>query len=143
MAETVAAAPYVNVPAEVIVDRILGRYRNGLGREWTDPAPIAFHADGAVNFPYPSDGVWFLTQFKRWGLVGRHPEYAAIAAAVNQVELYREAAGAVGVALPASPVRSARLIDGAIWSGADPARHADAQAIRADKLSSLTRSNPA
>jgi nitrate/nitrite transport system substrate-binding protein len=140
MAEIVAAAPYVNVPAEVIVDRILGRYQNGLGREWTDPAPMKFHADGAVNFPYLSDGMWFLTQFRRWGLLGVDPDYAAVATAVNRVDLYREAAAAVGVPLPSAPVRTARLIDGTAWSGVDPANYAASHAIRADRTPFVHRS---
>ena len=131
MAETVAAERYANVPVEVIVDRILGRYQNGLGRTWTDPAPMKFHADGAVNFPYPSDGMWFLTQFRRWGFLADHPDYAAVAAAVNRVALYREAAAAVGVPLPASDVRAARLVDGAVWTGADPEQYAALHPIHA------------
>jgi nitrate/nitrite transport system substrate-binding protein len=131
MAETIAGEPYVNVPVNVIVDRILGRYQDGLGRTWTDAAPMKFFADGAVNFPYLSDGQWFMTQFKRWGLLSGDPDYAGTAAAVNRIDLYREAAAAVGVALPPEPVRSARLIDGAAWSGRDAARYAQAHAIHA------------
>jgi nitrate/nitrite transport system substrate-binding protein len=131
MAETIAAPRYVDVPVELILDRILGHYQNGLGRTWTDPAPMKFYAEGAVNFPYLSDGMWFLTQFKRWGLLTEHPDYAGVAAAVNRIDLYREAAGAVGVALPAEPMRSVRLMDGAAWSGQDPLRFAQAHDIRA------------
>ncbi len=128
MAETVAAEAYVNVPVEVIVDRILGRYQNGLGRTWVEPAPMKFHADGAVNFPYPSDGMWFLTQFKRWGLIAEHPDYLGVATEVNCVGLYSQAAGARGVPLPAEPMRTARLIDGALWTGRDPDKFAPSQA---------------
>jgi nitrate/nitrite transport system substrate-binding protein len=135
MAETVAREAYVNVPVEVMVDRILGRYQNGLGRAWIDPAPMSFHAAGAVNFPYLSDGMWFLTQFKRWGLVAEHPDYFTVAAAVNRVDLYREAAAAVGVPSPAEPTRTARLIDGALWTGRDPERFAAPRAGLAESES--------
>jgi len=130
-ARALAAPAYIGAPPEVIVERLQGRYRDGLGRTWTDPHPMRFHADGAVNFPYLSDGMWFMTQFKRWGLLREHPDYLAVAGAVNQLDLYREAAAQVGVALPAEPLRGSRLIDGALWSGRDPARYAEAQAIRA------------
>jgi nitrate/nitrite transport system substrate-binding protein len=131
MAATIAGEAFVNAPVEVIVDRILGRYQNGLGETWIDPAPMKFHAEGAVNFPYPSDAMWFMTQFRRWGLVAEHPDYAAVAAAVNRTELYREAAAALGVPLPAAPVRTARLVDGAVWDGREPARYARSHAIHA------------
>jgi len=131
MAGAVAAARYVDVPVELIVDRILGRYQDGLGRTWNDPAPMKFHADGAVNFPWLSDGMWFLTQFKRWGLLPEHPDYEAVAAAVNRVDLYREAAGALGVSVPSQTLRTSRLIDGAFWSGNDPRHYAQTHAIHA------------
>jgi nitrate/nitrite transport system substrate-binding protein len=92
---------------------------------------MRFFADGAVNFPYLSDGMWFMTQFKRWGLLREHPDYLAVSAAVNRIQLYREAAAQVGVDVPAAPMRSARLIDGALWTGRDPARFAEAHPIHA------------
>ena len=131
MAETIANPAYVNVPVEVIVDRILGRYQDGLGHSWRDPAPMKFHADGAANYPYPSDGMWFMTQFRRWGLLSAEPDYAAVAGAVNRLDVYGQAAGALGIPLPSEPVRAARLIDGAVWTGREPERFAAAYAARA------------
>lgn len=131
MARTLAAAPYIDAPMDVILDRIQGRYQDGLGRTWTDPRPMRFFADGAVNFPYLSDGMWFMTQFRRWGLLPAHPDYLAVSAAVNQIALYREAAAQLGVALPREPLRTSRLIDGAVWTGRDPAQFVDAQPIHA------------
>ncbi|HEX7440427.1 MAG TPA: CmpA/NrtA family ABC transporter substrate-binding protein, partial [Caldimonas sp.] len=68
MAETIADKSYVNTSVDAINQRILGRYQNGLGKTWDDPNHMKFFNDGAVNFPYLSDGMWFLTQHKRWGL---------------------------------------------------------------------------
>jgi nitrate/nitrite transport system substrate-binding protein len=131
MAAAISTQPFVDVPVDAIEDRILGRYDNGLGRTWRDPHPMRFFGDGAVNFPYPSDGMWFLTQFRRWGLLPEHPDYAAVAAQVNQVALYREAAASLGVPAPAEPLRSARLIDGKTWTGRDPRAFAQSFAIAA------------
>ena len=77
MAETVAEKSYVNTGVDAINQRILGRYQNGLGKTWDDPNHMKFFNDGAVNFPYLSDGMWFLTQHKRWGLIKEHPDYLA------------------------------------------------------------------
>jgi len=65
MAETVAQKSYINTSVDAINQRILGRYQNGLGKTWDDPNHMKFFNDGAVNFPYLSDGMWFLTQHKR------------------------------------------------------------------------------
>ncbi len=53
---------------------------------------MKFFNDGAVNYPYLSDGMWFLTQHKRWGLLKDHPDYLAVAKQINQTELYKQAA---------------------------------------------------
>ena len=59
---------YVNAPAPVIAGRMKGEYEDGKGGKWKDPDYMKFFADGEVNFPYLSHGIWFLTQHKRWGL---------------------------------------------------------------------------
>ncbi len=130
-ARLISGKAYVNAPAAVIEQRFLGHYQDGLGNSWQDPHAMAFCKDGAVNFPYHSDGMWFLTQFKRWGLLAEHPDYAAVAAAVNQTALYGEAATALGLSVPSSPLRSSTLIDGKVWDGSDPAAYADSFAVKA------------
>ena len=131
MAETVAAKAYVNTSVDVIGERILGRYQNGLGKTWDDPNHMKFFADGEVNFPYLSDGMWFLTQHKRWGLLKSHPDYLATAKQINRTALYAEAASQLNVSVPKSPMRSSKLMDGVAWDGSDPARYADAFKVKA------------
>ena len=73
-AETVAAKAYVNTDMDVILERMLRRYSNGLGKSRDDRNHMKFYSDGAANFPYLSDGMWFLTQHKRWGLLKGDPD---------------------------------------------------------------------
>jgi nitrate/nitrite transport system substrate-binding protein len=124
MAETIAAPAYVNTSVDVINQRILGRYQNGLGKTWDDPNHMKFYNEGAVSFPYYSDGMWFLTQHRRWGLIKSDPDYLAIAKQVNRVELYKEAAAQVKAPLPKEPLRSSKLLDGVVWDGRDPKKYA-------------------
>ncbi|MGZ5790476.1 MAG: ABC transporter substrate-binding protein, partial [Burkholderiaceae bacterium] len=131
MAETVADKSYVNTGVEAINQRILGNYRNGLGKTWTDPNHMKFFNDGAVNFPYLSDGMWFLTQHKRWGLLKDHPDYLKVAKEINQVDLYKQVASAMKINVPKDVMRSSKLIDGVTWDGKDPAKYADSFKIRA------------
>ena len=130
MADTIADKAYVNTSVDVINQRILGRYQNGLGRTWDDPNYMKFYNDGAVNFPYLSDGMWFLTQHKRWGLLKEHPDYLAVAKHINQIDLYKEAAAQVKVSVPKDPMRSSKLIDGVVWDGKDPKKYADGFKVR-------------
>ena len=125
MAETVADKSYVNTSVDVINQRILGRYQNGLGKTWDDPNHMKFFNDGAVTFPYLTDGMWFLTQHKRWGLLKEHPDYLAVARKVNQIDLYKQAATMAKISVPKDAMRSVKMIDGVVWDGKDPAKYAD------------------
>ena len=129
-AETIAQKAYVNTDVEVIYERMLGRYSNGLGRSWDDKNYMKFFNDGAVTFPYLSDGMWFLTQHKRWGLLKDDPDYLAVARKVNRIDIYKQAAAAVGVSLPKSDMRSSKMIDGVVWDGKDPKKYAAAFKVK-------------
>ena len=135
MAEVVAQKSYINTSVDVINQRILGRYSNGvgggLGKTWDDPNHMKFFNDGAVNFPYLSDGMWFLTQHKRWGLLKDHPDYQAVAKQINQIDLYKQVASALNVSVPKDVLRTSKLMDGVVWDGKDPKKYADGFKIKA------------
>jgi nitrate/nitrite transport system substrate-binding protein len=124
VAKIIASKSYVNAPEEVILGRFLGNYDNGNGKAWKDPNYMKFYNDGFVNFPHLSDGMWFLTQHRRWGLLQQDPDYLTVAKQVNQVELYKQVAAQVKVPVPASPMRTSKLIDGVTWDGKDPKAYA-------------------
>ncbi len=130
MAETVANTAYVNTSVDVINQRILGRYQNGLGKTWDDPNHMKFFNDGAVTFPYLSDGMWFLTQHRRWGLLKTDPDYLGVAKAINKIDLYKQAASQVKVNMPKDAMRSSKMVDGVVWDGKDPKKYAMAFAVK-------------
>jgi nitrate/nitrite transport system substrate-binding protein len=129
-AETIATKSYVNTDADVILGRILGQYDNGIGKKWVDPDYMQFYNNGLVTFPYLSDGLWFLTQHKRWGLLKEHPDYLVVAKKINRIEIYKQAAALTGTPLPASEMRTSTMMDGKLWDGTDPAAFADSFAIK-------------
>jgi len=92
---------------------------------------MKFYNDGLVNYPYLSDGMWFLTQHKRWGLLKQDVDYLAVAKAINKTELYKQAASIVGVPVPKSDFRTSKLIDGVVWDGKDPKKYAASFKIKA------------
>lgn len=123
-AALLAAPGCLGLPAPLIAGRLNGEYFDGLGAFWRDPHAVRFHDEGRVNFPYWSDGMWFLTQFRRWGLLRDEPDYLACAQRVNRTALYSAAADALGVELPTSPMRTSRLFDGRVWDGSEPSGYA-------------------
>ncbi|MCW8157504.1 nitrate ABC transporter substrate-binding protein [Stutzerimonas stutzeri] len=123
-AQLIAGREYVDAPLAAIESRFLGAYEDGLGNVWNDEHPLRFFAGGAANVPYLSDGLWFITQLWRWGLLRQDPDYQQVAQQVQQIELYRQAAETLGITVPESPMRSATLMDGKTWDGTEPAAYA-------------------
>ncbi len=130
VATTIADKSYVNAPVEVIEGRFMGHYDNGIGKKWEDPNMMRFYNDGAVNFPYLSDGMWFLTQHKRWGLLKDDPDYLGVAKKINQIDIYKQAAALTKTPVPKEVMRSSKLIDGVVWDGKDPKAYAAGFKVR-------------
>ncbi len=131
MAETIAEKSYVNTSVDAINQRILGRYTNGMGKNWDDSNFMKFYNDGAVNFPYLSDGMWFLTQHKRWGLIKEHPDYLKVATEINKIDIYKQAATASKTPVPKDTMRTSKLMDGVVWDGKNPKAYADGFKVHA------------
>jgi ABC-type nitrate/sulfonate/bicarbonate transport system substrate-binding protein len=117
---------YIGIDEALIARRLA---REGVSPE-SNRLPVRFFEDGTVNYPRAADGVWFLTQYERWGMIARRDDYREIAAAINQTQLYREAAQSIGIAIPAETA-SQVLIDGRVWDGSDPQGYAQGFEIRA------------
>ena len=129
-AEVVSDKAYVNTDKDVILERMLGRYSDGIGKTWDDPDAMHFYNDGYVTYPFLSDGMWFMTQHRRWGLLKQDVDYLAIAKQVNQIELYKQAATLAKAPVPKDPMRSTKMIDGVVWDGKDPKKYANSFKIK-------------
>jgi nitrate/nitrite transport system substrate-binding protein len=130
VSQIIAQKSYVNTEESVIEGRMKGEYDNGIGKKWKDANYMKFYNDGKVNFPYLSDGTWFLTQHKRWGLLKEDVDYMAVAKQVNQIEVYKQAAAAAKVPLYPE-LRTSKLVDGVVWDGKDPKAYAASFKIKA------------
>ena len=130
-AQLLSGEEYLDAPLSAIEPRLLGNYDDGLGHHWHDPHALRFFAGGSVNQPWLSDAMWFMTQFRRWGLLRHDPDYLGVARQVQQTALYRAAAASVGVPLASDDLRSSQLIDGKVWDGSDPAGYARSFALHA------------
>jgi nitrate/nitrite transport system substrate-binding protein len=75
--------------------------------------------------------MWFMTQFKRWGLLKSAHDYLAVAKKVNRTDLFLDAANAMDIGVPNELMRSSRLIDGVLWDGSDPDAYINQFSIRA------------
>lgn len=135
-AQLICGSDYVDAPLSAVLPRFLGQYEDGLGHAWLDTHPLRFFGDGEVNMPWLSDGLWFMTQFRRWGLLKEEPDYLGTARQIHQLEIYCQAAKALGVTVPQQPMRSSTLMDGKVWDGSDPQAYAASFAIHSRNESS-------
>jgi nitrate/nitrite transport system substrate-binding protein len=122
-----SAEEYLGLPAALINAQWQGAAIHAAGYA----LEIDFYDDGRVNYPYLSDGLWFLTQFLRWGMVRDDADLQDLVRDVNQTAIYRAAARSLDIPLPASAWRDSVLMDGTPWHGDAPERYAQSFAIRA------------
>jgi len=93
--EIVSKATYINCPPDIILGRLQGHYDFGDGRKTEDPNYMIF-SDRNCNYPQPKYAKWFLSQYRRWGMVEGAPDYQGIAKEVMRTDLYEEAMKEIG-----------------------------------------------
>lgn len=123
MAEVVAQPQYVNTTKEIILGRMLGDYDYGDGRKEKDKYYMTFF-DRQTTFPLKSHGVWWLSQFRRWGMVKEPPDYKAVVDRVHRPDIYREVAREMSLETPREDMRKETLFDGVTFDPADPEKYA-------------------
>lgn len=127
-AAIVSAATYINCDKDLILGRLQGHYDFGDGRTKEDPNYMIFH-DRNCNYPQPKYAKWFLTQFRRWGLVTGAPDYEGIAKQVMRPDLYEAAMKEVGYAHGGLDNKPETLFDGVTYDPAKPEDYAKGFAV--------------
>jgi nitrate/nitrite transport system substrate-binding protein len=128
MAEVVSQPQYINCPKEIILGRLLGEYDYGDGRKEKDKYYMTFF-DRQTNFPLKSHGVWWLTQFRRWGMVKEPPDYKGLVDRVHRPDIFREVAREMGVETPREDMKKETLFDGVTFDPAEPEKYAKGFAV--------------
>ncbi len=110
-AKIVSSASYINCPEDVILGRLQGKYLYGDGRKLRDPNYMIF-SDRNCNYPQAKYAKWWLTQFRRWGLVEGAPDYAGVAKEVMRGDIYAEAMKEIGYTKGVADDSAETLFDG-------------------------------
>ena len=124
-AEVVARPAYINCPPEIILQRLLGNYEYGDGRKEQDKFYMTF-SDRGCNYPQRAFAVWWLTQFRRWGMVKQAPDYQAVANRVLRPDIYMEAMKEIDVMPNVAEIQKFALFDGITFDAKDPEKYAKA-----------------
>jgi nitrate/nitrite transport system substrate-binding protein len=128
MAEVVGQPQYVNAAKEIILGRMLGDYDYGDGRREKDKLYMTFF-DRQTNFPMKSHGTWWLTQFRRWGMVKEAPDYKGIVDRVHRPDIFREVAKQMGIETPRGDAQKETFFDGGVFDPAKPEEYAKSFAV--------------
>ncbi len=125
----VSKATYINCDAKIILGRLLGDLDYGDGRKVKDEFPMHFSKRNC-NYPQAKYATWFLSQFRRWGMVTGAPDYAGIAQRVMRADLYEEAMKEIGYAHGGRDDSPEKLFDGAVFDPKDPEGYAKSFAVK-------------
>jgi len=130
---TIVSKPtYINCDAKIIEGRLLGQLDYGDGRQRKDEFPMHFSKRNC-NYPQAKYATWFLSQYRRWGMVTGAPDYAGIAKRVMRADLYEEAMKEIGYAHGGADTSAETLFDGAVFDPAKPEAYAAGFAVKSLK----------
>ena len=127
-AEVVARPAYINCPPEIILQRLLGRYDYGDGRTEQDPYYMIF-SNRNCNYPQRAFGLWWLSQFRRWGMVKQTPDYQGIVRRVLRSDIYLDAMKEIHVTPTVTEQPKVTFGDGTTFDASDPEKYATGFAI--------------
>jgi nitrate/nitrite transport system substrate-binding protein len=122
-AEIVSRPTYINCPPEIILGRLKGEYDYGDGRKKQDEFYMMF-SNRNCNYPQPKYATWWLSQFRRWGMVEGTPDYEGVAKQVMRGDIYEEAMKELGVTDRARDDSPFSLFDGVEFNPKDPEAYA-------------------
>lgn len=112
--QIVSKPTYINCDPQTILGRLQGHYDYGDGRKKEDPNYMIFSSRNC-NYPQPKYAKWFLTQYRRWGLLKGTPDYDGIAKQVMRPDIYEEAMKEIGYSHGGLNNDKETLFDGATF----------------------------
>src|SRR5262249_48874820 len=124
-AEIVSRATYINCPKELILGRLQGHYDYGDGRKKEDPNYMIYSSRNC-NYPQPKYAKWWLSQFRRWGMVSGAPDYEGVVKQVMRPDIYEEAMKEMGYVHGGLDNKPETLFDGIPFDPAKPEDYATA-----------------
>jgi nitrate/nitrite transport system substrate-binding protein len=131
--EIIAPTSYVNCPKELILGRMVGEYDFGDERGKTNDPNYMIFSGRNCNYPQYKYAIWFLSQFRRWGMVDGAPDYAGVARQVMRPDLYEEAMKELGHAHGGADEKPETLFDNVTFDPSRPEEYAGSFKVHAIK----------
>jgi nitrate/nitrite transport system substrate-binding protein len=128
-AEIVSRTTYINCPKEIILGRLLGDLDYGDGRKIKDEHHMIYSKRNC-NYPQPKYATWWLSQFRRWGMVTGKPDYEGITKQVMRPDIYEEAMKEIGYQHAGRSDSPETLFDGVTFDPTKPEEYAASFAVK-------------
>jgi nitrate/nitrite transport system substrate-binding protein len=122
VASTLSQPEYLGCPVSQIAPRLEGRYQLGLGLESRQYGEdrVRFFRGGLVNPPRRAHALWFLAQYRRFGLLEEDAPYQRLVDQLLARDLYERVADREHIELPSDDMRSFEItLDGAHFDPRD------------------------
>jgi len=138
LAEITSKRQWFNCPVADIVGRLRGEFDFGHGKKVTNTKQIMkFWRDNA-SFAWPSHDAYMLYENIRWGKLDPTTDVKGLIAKVSRVDLWRDAAKALGVPADQIPSSNSRgketFFDGKVFDPENPAAYFKSLAIKRAEL---------
>jgi nitrate/nitrite transport system substrate-binding protein len=131
--DLISPTGYVNCDKNLILGRLKGEYDFGDQRgKTTDPNYMIF-SQRNCNYPQYKYAKWFMSQYRRWGLVDSTPDYEGVAKQVMRPDLYEAAMKELGYAHGGADDKPETLFDGVTFDPAKPEEYAKSFAVHSMK----------
>ncbi|WP_414619533.1 ABC transporter substrate-binding protein [Calothrix sp. CCY 0018] len=120
MANILSQRQYFNIPVDILIDPLMGKYDMGNGRKIDDRtmAPLYWKDEkGSVSYPYKSHDLWFITESVRWGflpqdyITNNAAKAKALIDKVNREDIWKEAATEAGIPAADIPTNTSRGVE--------------------------------
>jgi nitrate/nitrite transport system substrate-binding protein len=134
--QIVSKPNYINCPPDAILGRMQGHYDYGDGRN-TEESNYMIFSQRNCNYPQLKYAKWFLSQFRRWGMLepkgDENIDYDGVAQKVMRPDLYEEAMKELGYEHGGANHDAETLFDGTTFDPAQPDQYALSFAIHDHK----------
>ncbi|MGL5447647.1 MAG: CmpA/NrtA family ABC transporter substrate-binding protein [Rhabdaerophilum sp.] len=134
LAEIVGKRQWINAPVADIYGRLAGEFDFGNGRTAKNKTQIMKYWEQHASFPWHSHDAYMLYEIMRWGKLDPNFDVKGIVEKVGRVDVWRDAAKALGVPAADIPQSNSRGIekffDGKVFDPANPEAYLKSLAIK-------------
>lgn len=129
IAKVLSVTNYLNTPVRSLLPSLAGKYDYGRGVSYNDNRHVLrFHKENC-NYPQPKEVAWFISQFRRWGMLPSAPDYKVVCQRVCRPDIYETAMKGIGFSTYRQDKGPMTFFDGKTFDPSDAENYAHSFAL--------------